>query len=196
MIELNLSPSKKAGSITNVAGIDLSLINVKMMFFALIIWFAPEPILVDMWNEEIQSYQAQFQKLNTSYKSLQKDVRKMQNVQKQVDALKEQEQKLAKKLNTVKKIINKRQNPFLILKYIAENIPPEVWLQSITLKNKNLELKGYAKSYKNIGSFINSLKSSIFFQQVNYESANDLQAKSKDQRLEVFKIKTQVVRFK
>ena len=39
----------------------------------------------------------------------------MDNVQKQVDALKEQEEKLALKLQTVKEIINKRQNPYEVL---------------------------------------------------------------------------------
>ena len=196
MIELNLSPSKKSGGITDVAGIDLSLINVKMMVIALLIWFVPEPVLVGMWDDETKSYRSQFTKLNTEYKKLQRNVRKMQNVQKQVDALKEQEEKLARKLDTVKKIINKRQNPYLILKYVAENIPPEIWLQSIKLTDRNLLIKGYAKDYKNIGTFINALKNSIFFQNVDYESASDLKAEIKGRRVETFQIKTTVVRFK
>lgn len=196
MIELNLSPSKKSGGITDIGGIDLSLINVKMMLLALAIWFVPEPILVGMWDDEVKSYKSQFTKLNNEYKKLQRNVRKMQNVQKQVDALKEQEQKLARKLDTVKKIINKRQNPYLILKYVADNIPPEIWLQSIKLVDKDLLIKGYAKDYKNIGTFINALKNSIFFQTVDYAAADDLDAEVKGRRVETFQISTTVVRFK
>lgn len=196
MIELNLSPSKKQGGITNVAGIDLSLINVKMMVIALGIWFIPEPFLVDMWDAEKASYDKQYQTLNAEFRKLSQKVRGMQNVQKQVDALKEQEEKLAKKLGTVKKIINKRQNPFIILKYIAENIPDEVWLDSIELQDKVLILRGYAKKYQDIGSFLNSLKNSIFFQGVDYGKPQGMKDVINGQKVEIFRITTTVVRFK
>jgi Tfp pilus assembly protein PilN len=194
VIEVNLSPSKRAGNAQHLE--LLSLVNVKMMFIALLIWFVPEPILIDMWNDEIKSHNVQYQKLNTEFKRLQKEVRKMQNVQKQVDALKEQEQKLARKLETVKKIINKRQNPFLVLRYIAENIPKNVWLESVELNDRSLTLKGYAKKYQDLGSFITSLKSSIFFQTVDYGKPDGMPDTIKGERLEAFQITTNVVRFK
>lgn len=194
MIEVNLSPSKRAGNAQHLE--LLSLVNVKMMFIALLIWFVPESILIDMWNDEIKSHNTQYQKLNTEFKKLQRQVRKMQNVQKQVDALKEQEQKLARKLETVKKIINKRQNPFLVLRYIAENIPKNVWLESVELNDRSLTLKGYAKKYQDLGSFITSLKSSIFFQTVDYGKPDGMPDTIKGERLEAFQITTNVVRFK
>lgn len=196
MIEINLSPTKKAAGLTNIAGIDLSLINVKMMVIALLVMFVPEPILVGIWDEEIAGHNSQFASLNSEYRKLQTKVRSMQNVQKQVDALKEQEGKLDRKLETVKKIINKRQNPFQVLRYVAENIPSEVWLQSIELVENSLILTGYATNYKNIGVFIESLKNSIFFQAVDYQNMQDLNPVVKGRRLETFKITTQVVRFK
>lgn len=194
MIEVNLSPSKRAGNAQHLE--LLSLVNVKMMFIALLIWFVPESILIDMWNDEIKSHNTQYQKLNDEFKKLQRQVRKMQNVQKQVDALKEQEQKLARKLETVKKIINKRQNPFLVLRYIAENIPKNVWLESVELNDRSLILKGYAKKYQDLGSFITSLKSSIFFQTVDYGKPDGMPDTIKGERLEAFQITTNVVRFK
>lgn len=196
MIELNLSPTKKQGGITNVGGIDLSLINVKMMVIALGIWFIPEPFLVDMWDAEKASYDKQYQTLNAEFRKLSQKVRGMQNVQKQVDALKEQEEKLAKKLGTVKKIINKRQNPYEILKYVAENIPKEVWLDSVELQDKTLILMGYAKKYQDIGSFLNSLKNSIFFQGVSYDKPQGMKDVINGQKVEIFRITTTVVRFK
>lgn len=194
MIEVNLSPSKRAGNAQHLE--LLSHVNVKMMFIALLIWFVPEPILIDMWNDEIKSHNTQYQKLNNEFKKLQRQVRKMQNVQKQVDALKEQEQKLARKLDTVKKIINKRQNPFLVLRYIAENIPKNVWLESLELNDRSLTLKGYAKKYQDLGSFLTSLKSSIFFQTIDYGKPDGMPDTIKGERLEAFQITTNVVRFK
>ncbi len=45
MIEINLSPTKKESSLTNIGGIDLSLINVKMLVFALAFLYIPEVFL-------------------------------------------------------------------------------------------------------------------------------------------------------
>lgn len=196
MIELNLSPSKKSGGIANVAGIDLSHINVKMMVVALLIWFVPEPILTDMWDGQKEAFNEHFKRLNNEFRKLQSEVRKMQNVQKQVDALKEQEEKLARKLETVKKIINKRQNPYQVLKYIAENIPADVWVEKIELEERSLIIRGYAKKYQDIGSFITSLKNSIFFQNIDYQKPTDGDDAYKEMRLERFQITTNVVRFK
>lgn len=197
MIEINLSPTKKAAGIANVAGIDLSQINVKMMVVALIIWFVPEPILVEMWDEEIALHNKKREVLNRELRKLQTKVRGMQNVQKQVDALKEQEEKLARKLQTVKKIINKRQNPFIVLKYIADNIPQNVWLTKLELNDKSLKMVGFAKTWKNIGDFLEALKSSIFFsKQVDYKRPEGNEPEYRGNRVEVFEINTSVVRFK
>lgn len=197
MIEINLSPTKKEGGIANFAGIDFSQINLKMMIIAAIIWYVPEPILIENWDNEKASYDKEFQAKNKDLRKLQGKIRSMQNVQKQVEALKEQEEKLKRKLSTVKKIINKRQNPYNVLKYIAENIPPNVWLTKVEVQDKNITMIGYAKTWKNIGDFLESLKSSIFFsRQVNYKKPDGARGKYKNNRVEVFEIKTQIVRFK
>lgn len=197
MIEINLSPTKKAAGIANVGGIDLSQINVKMMIIALLIWFVPEPVLMGILDDEKAGYEKEFQKLNTEFKKLQGTVKSMDNVQKQVDALKEQEEKLALKLQTVKEIINKRQNPYEVLLYITKNIPADVWLTSINIDENNLVIRGYAKTWKNIGDFLEALKSSIFFSKtVDYQRPGDMSPDYRGQRVEVFEIKTSIVRFK
>lgn len=196
MIKLNLSPSKKSTGIANIGGIDLSLINVKMMVIGLVLFFIPEPLLVSVYDGEISAARQEFQALDRSYKKLQRKVRSMRSIQKQVDALSAQEDKLAVKLETVKQIINKRQNPFLIMKYVADNIPEGVWLERISLDNSTFVLRGYAKTYKKIGTFISSLKSSIFFQNVNYKKPTQLDETYRGQKVEIFELTTDVVRFK
>jgi len=197
MIEINLSPTKKAGSITNVGGIDLSLINVKMMFIAMLIMFIPEMVLTDMWESEKSQLNIKFMTLQQEYKKIGKKVRELGAIEKQVEALKEQEQKLAKKLDTVKQIINKRQNPFKVLHYIASNIPPEVWVVNITLNDKALEITGYSRNWKSIGSFLENLKNSIFFERgIEYSKATELNKEKGMDRYEPFSIKARVQSFK
>ncbi len=197
MIEINLSPSKKTGSITNVAGIDLSQINVKMMLIAFLFFFIPDGFLADYYDSQISEAKQTYTKLNSSFRKLSSKTRKMSNIQKQVNALDEQEKKLAKKLGAVKKIINKRVNPFLLLSYVAENIPEDVWVKSIQMTSQELILRGYSSDWKSIGAFIENLKNSIFFtKQINYSRPSDIEGEYRGQRVEVFEIKADIVRFK
>lgn len=197
MIEINLSPSKKAGSITNLGGIDLSLINVKMFVFAFLFLYIPESFLVDYFDGQIQKSQNTYKKLNMELKKLGDAVASMDGIQKQVDALNEQEKKLAQKLGTVKEIINKRQNPYEVLKYIVNNIPQDVWLKSLVLNGNTIIMQGYSAKWKSIGGFIESLKNSIFFdKQIDYSRPDSLSGENSGQRVEVFEIKTQVIRYK
>jgi Tfp pilus assembly protein PilN len=197
MIEINLSPTKKAGSITNVGGIDLSHINVKMMLIALLILFIPAGFIEDYFDGEIQNNQTRYTELNKELKKLNKKVRGMSSIQKQVDALNEQESKLAKKLLAVRKIINKRQNPFELMKYIVQNIPKDVWVISTSLNENNLIIRGYAKNWKSIGAFLESLKSSIFFaKQIDYSRPPDMNTEYFGQRVEVFEINAKILRYK
>ncbi len=197
MIEINLSPSKKAGGVTNIGGVDLSLINVKMMVIALIFMFVPEMVLQDMWESEKSELNIAYMKLNKEYKSYGKKVRSLGNIEKQVEALRDQEQKLAKKLLTVKEIINKRQNPFKVLHYLANNIPEEVWVIELNLDDKDLEIIGYSRSWKSIGGFLENLKNSIFFARgIEYSKPVLPNIDEKLKRYEPFSIKAKIQSFK
>ncbi len=124
-------------------------------------------------------------------------VRGMANIQKQVDALNEQEQKLAQKLNAVKNIINKRSNPFDLLRYVTQNIPEDVWVTFVSIKDNNLLIKGHSKNWKSIGAFLENLKNSIFFsKQISYSRPENGANEYRGQRVEVFEINATILRFK
>lgn len=196
MIEINLSPTKKEASLTNIAGIDLSLINVKMLVVALLILYIPENFITSYF-EGLTAEETKVQtKLRAELRKYKSQVKKMEGIKKQVDALIEQEGKLAKKLSVVKKVINKRQNPYKVLKYIADNIPEGVWLVSLELQDRELTMKGYSKNFKNIGAFLENLKNSIFFQKnISYDRPKELEDVVDGVRLEIFEIKANVASF-
>lgn len=158
MIEINLSPSRNDTNLANVGGINFSLLNVKMLLLALFVLYVPEVFLESHYEELIQTEQAEQVKLNQEYRKIRGKVAGLQNIEKQVQALKSQEEKLAKKLEVVKEIINKRQNPFNVLKYVAQNIPEGVWLVDLNLEGNQLALRGYSQNFKNIGKFLENLK--------------------------------------
>ena len=196
MIEINLSPTKKGGSITNIGGIDLSLINIKMLIISLIILYVPENFVENYYVGEIEKETSVQAKLNNDYRSVATKVRSMREIEKQVDALRDQEEKLARKLDVVKEIINKRQNPFELLKYIAENVPEGLWLTKLELEDGELIFEGYALNFNAIGDFLTNLKNSIFFNKnIEYGTPTDLMPDFRGMRMEVFRIKAKVLNF-
>ena len=100
------------------------------------------------------------------------------------------------KITVIKKIIDKRRNPFNVLKYISENTPDDVWLTELELDNEKIKLLGYSTSWKSIADFIENIKSSIFFNgNVSYNKPEGATDKIKNRRVESFEITTEIVGF-
>ena len=162
----------------------------------MIILYVPENFIESYYTEAIDKENAIQRKLNKDFKKIATKVRSMREIEKQVDALGDQEGKLARKLEVVKTIINKRQNPFELLKYITENIPDGLWLRQLTLENGNLIFQGYAMNFNAIGDFLSNLKNSIFFNKnIVYSAANNLPPEFNGMRMETFRIEARVLNF-
>lgn len=197
MIEINLITGKKSGSLTAIGGVDFNKLNIKMIIVAILSLYIPEIFLVQHFDGEIEKANQKNKKLQTELREINKKVRSMKAVEEQVAELKKQEEQYARKLVVVKKIINKRQNPFKVFYYVAQNIPPDVWINSIELEEKRLVIVGYSKSWQSIGIFQENLRNSIFFskdmQYTQPTQTNTLN--NKDNRLSAFQITANIVRF-
>lgn len=194
MIEINLLTGKKEGGLAAI-GFDPSKINVKMLVVAFLVLWVPEPFLVEMWDSEIAKVAEKNSALKKEYFKYKKRVKSMQSIEEQVKALKEQERKLARKLEVVKEIINKRQNPFKVFFYLSNNIPKDVWLTEMELSDKTLTMTGYSRSWKSIGKFLENLKNSIFFDKnIQYEQPAS-EGNTDNQRIEAFTIVAKIARF-
>lgn len=194
MIEVNLLSGKRDKSSSVLGGLDLNLINIKMLIFALLFLYIPEGFIVDYFDNEIKTIQDTNNILRKDFSDLNKKVKALKEIEDQVTVLKEQEDKLNRKLEVVKQIINQRQNPFNVLYYLAQNTPEDLWLTELNLENNNLVVSGFSKNWKSIGKFLENLRNSIFFDKnINYEQPPGVN--QTDNRVEGFKISAKVVRF-
>jgi Tfp pilus assembly protein PilN len=195
MIEINLSPKEKTLDITNVGGINLSLINVKMIIVSILLLYLPEPYLIDFYKEKVDAIDAQVRDLNKEKRRINVQLREVREIEKQVEVLNAQEGELKKKIGIVESIVAKRQNPFKVLKYIAENTPKDVWFSELIINDRSLEIKGYTSSWKSMTTFFESLKTSIFFSRnVDFQQTQE----GKDingQRVESFSVRANIERF-
>lgn len=195
MIEINLSPSKSGGEALNFGGFDLSQLNVKMIIFGILFLYIPESILSNYYEGEVSNLSNQEVKLSRSLRKAKGKLKGLDNIKKQVDALKNQEKRLAERLSAVKIIINKRQNPFKVLSYIADNTPKTVWLNSIVLEDKKIVMGGNSENWKDIGVFLEALKNSIFFSNIQYKVPENAKTDFNGRKVEVFEITSELVRF-
>ncbi len=197
MIDINLTPGEKQKDLTRIAGINLSLINIKFLIPCFLAVYLVEPIIDAFYVDEIEKTQAQNLKNIKKFRTLSGELKKYDAVKKQVKELNIQEKNLATKIKIVKEIVEKRQNPFKILKYIADNTPKDVWVVELEVDDKELKIQGYSKSWKSIGTFIENLKNSIFFNgNINYVKPEGVSTEISNTRVETFEITTSIVSFK
>ncbi len=195
MIEIDLSSGRRDGDKLNIGGFDLSYLNVKMILVAILVLYIPEMVVEKF-------YESKFETLNKKEVQIRKEVRKttgkvkeLDNIRKQVEALKSQETKLSERLKAVKVIINKRQNPFKILQYLAKSIPNNVWLTGLKIEGRKLILRGHAQNWKDIGIFLEALKNSIFLNNLDYKVPENAKSEYDGKKVEIFEIRANITRF-
>lgn len=194
MIEINLVPSKKGIDLSNIGGFDFTKVNLKLLLLGFILLYIPDFVLVDLWQSEVGEINAKLSELNSEHQKISSKLKDMKALEAQAKAFEEQEKRLTSKLEVVKEIINKRQNPFRLLKYVAENIPTDVWLDGLILEKDVLEVSGKSKTWQSIGGFITNLKGGIFFaKDISYDQPpKNVNEKN---RFESFVIKAKIVRY-
>ncbi len=196
MIDINLLPNNSSQSLDNVGGFNLSLVNVKMLVLSIVALYGVEIFVSGHFESELSDLTKKEQTILSEQRKVSGKLRNLAQVKKKVEDLNKQEVVLAKKIDVIKKIVDKRQNPFKVLKYIAENTPKDIWLNEIEFKDNKLKILGNSKSWKSIGAFLENLKTSIFFSaNISYEEPEGVEKLYKGQRVEVFKIEADIVRF-
>ena len=196
MIEINLSPSQKTLDITKVGGVDLSLINIKFLIPFLLAIYLVEPAIDMVYEEETVKAEAQTIVARKKNNQLRTELRSYDEVKRQVKELNAKEIQLKEKISVVKSIVDKRQNPFLLLKNLAENTPEDIWLLELEIDDRNFRMVGYSKSWKSIGLFIENIKSLVYFgPNVNFSNPDGIPTEVNNNRVEVFEITAQVEKF-
>lgn len=195
MIEINLSPREKDTNLSNIGGINLSLINVKMLLIAIFVLYFPEMYLEGYFKDELTSYEDKSRQLTKEYRRLSIELKEVKEIENQVSRLEAQEKELNQKIDVVRAIVAKRQNPFKVLKYVAQSTPEDVWIKQMTIEESQFEMTGYTTSWKSMGDFFENLKNSIFFsREIEFDQAKDLKNEY-GKRVETFSIKTRIERF-
>lgn len=195
MIKINLTTTQKQADLSNVGGFDFTKLKFKAVGLALFLIYVPDFFLVPMWEEDINTKQAELQNLQNEVNSLKRKVSQSATYEKQIRELKAQEDNLVKKLTAVKEAISLKRNPSNLLLYISKNMPPELWIKELSIEQQTMLIKGEALSYSSVGNFVANLKSSVFIKDANIKGTNSIVRESDKKRLEVFEVQFEIARF-
>lgn len=196
MIEINLSPVAKAQDFTKIGPINLSMINLPLLVISIFIYTFGEGLVEGYFTDDIEKTEKMFQIKNKEYRTLSQELKSYDEVKLKVQQLEDQERILSEKIGIVQKIVDKRQNPYRVLKYIAEKTPKAVWITELEIDDKNLRIKGYSKTWEAIGNLIEELKASTHLSGgVNFSRPEDLGAQYNGVRVETFELSTTVTNF-
>lgn len=164
MIELNLLPKKKPIQLPSVLGINLNVLNFKMIGLALIIFYIPEIFINSYFEDKTISEQAIVDKIMTETAAITKEIAKDSNLKSQLDAYNIQVERLKDRSTQVDKILKIRTNPKKILEKVARSVPEDLWFDLLKINDKGtIVITGGAYSPRSIGEFITVINDSPFF---------------------------------
>jgi len=164
MIEINLIEQKQQIKLPTVLGVDFAELNVKALVIAVIFMYIPDLFLPDFYAEQMEAVNIRLQAVDKKIKTIEREIKANENVKKKLDAFNSQVERLKERSKQVDQIIKTRTNPKKILERLARNIPDDVWLTKIEIKqDRSIFLEGSSTSYKSIGDFISLANESTFF---------------------------------
>jgi Tfp pilus assembly protein PilN len=194
MIKINLTTAQKQLDMTNVGGFDFTKIKLKAVGIAILILYAPDFVLLPMWEQERTDKQGEVTSITMELNSLKRKITEANELEKQIQDLKEQERILTEKLTVVKQILNDKKNPSDLLHYISKNIPKDVWLTEMIFANDELKLFGESLDYASIGKFLESVKSSVFVREASVTKSESVVREIDKKRVEKFEINFKIAR--
>jgi type IV pilus assembly protein PilN len=105
----------------------------------------------------------EIKRIKTEQANLEKDIRRYQARQKELDRLKKQEKMIKQKLAVIDTLMKNRDLPVRILEELAVRIPSDkMWIKNLSQKGGILTLTGVARGNETIAQFMEALAKSPY----------------------------------
>ena len=147
-----------------ILGVDLSIVNLRLIVAAIIVSYMPEVFLYPDWEEKKSIKENKIKTLNVKLRKIKRKIRKNSKAKLELEAFNLQVEKLKQRRSYVTQIVNLRSNPKKLLERLARDTPTDLWFEQLIIdREKKITISGSAFSYKDIGDFIISANESQFF---------------------------------
>ena len=126
--------------------------------------------------------------------NLEKDIRRYQDRQKQLDNLKKQEKMIKQKLDVIDRLMQNRDLPVRILDQLAVRIPSDkMWIKNLTQKGNILTLTGVARGNETIAQFMESLAKSPYIDPNGVDLNQSRQVSIQGYKLKNFNLTARII---
>lgn len=97
------------------------------------------------------------ERLEASVRQAQADVKRFDDLAKQVDTYRAEKKRLEEKIKVIETLVAAQGGPVQLLDEVSKALPNEVWLISFSRTGKKLEISGFAFSNFNVATLMTNL---------------------------------------
>jgi type IV pilus assembly protein PilN len=164
-------------------------IRKEVSIFFLLIFFS----LVVMTYFHV-SHTREIKRITNEKISLEKDIRRYQARQKQLDDLKKQVKVIEQKLAVIDQLMKNRDLPVRILDQLAVNIPSDkMWIKNLSQKGNILTLTGVARGNETIAQFMEALAKSPYIDPNGVDLKQSRQVNIQGYKLKNFNLTARII---
>ena len=136
----------------------------------------------------------EIKRITTEKMNLEKDIRRYQDRQKQLDNLKKQEKMIKQKLEVIDRLMENRDLPVRILDQLAVRIPSDkMWIKNLTQKGNILTLTGVARGNETIAQFMEALAKSPYIDPNGVDLNQSRQVSIQGYKLKNFNLTARII---
>jgi type IV pilus assembly protein PilN len=136
----------------------------------------------------------EIKRITTEKMNLEKDIRRYQERQKQLDNLKKQEKMIKQKLEVIDRLMENRDLPVRILDQLAVRIPSDkMWIKNLTQKGNILTLTGVARGNETIAQFMEALAKSPYIDPNGVDLNQSRQVSIQGYKLKNFNLTARII---
>lgn len=136
----------------------------------------------------------EIKRLKDEKMTIDKEIRRYQDRQKQLDALKKQEKIMKQKLKVIENLRQNRDLPVRILDELAIRIPSDkMWIKTLTQKGGILTLKGVARGNETIAQFMEELAKSPYIDAGKVQLQQSRQVTIQGYKLKNFNLTAKII---
>lgn len=108
--------------------------------------------------------------VNKETLKVEKKIKDLENVKKKVEAFKAKNAELERRIKLIELLEQNRAAQLYVMESLAEAIPQRAWIDKFTEKGNKAKMEGIAWNEFTVSDFMKSLKSSIYFNDVELVS--------------------------
>lgn len=136
------------------------------------------------------SMDAKIQREQTEITNLNNEINKLKAIIAEVENFKAKRRDLEAKIQTIKDLNDKRTGPVQLMEEFSSILPRKAWITSYNEVEKRLNIEGRAMDGATVSDFVQSLRDSKFFYNVQLLQVDQMDEAGK--KLQKFSITTQV----